>query len=72
MKTRSMEQKNNLMHMIAFKIENKIYYNFDKIKFTTIITADDINLVYAIVDGLTGSFIMDRLNGYCSIQDMLN
>jgi len=70
----SMRDKMVKMHMIAFEIENimtnsnKISVNDSNIK----LTDTEIDLLYCILDGLTEKFIMDRMTGHCSLQDMLD
>ena len=71
---KSMQDKIIKMHMIAFEIENimtdnnKIGIDESNIK----MNADEMNLLYCILDGLTEKFIMDRMTGHCSLQDMLD
>ena len=71
---KSMQDKIIKMHIIAFEIENimtngnKISVNDSNIK----LTDTEIDLLYCILDGLTEKFIMDRMTGHCSLQDMLD
>lgn len=71
---KSMEDKMIKMHLIAFQIEdimtdnNKIGIDESEIK----LTENEIDLLYAILDGLTEKYIMDRVTGYCSLQAMLD
>ena len=70
----SMQDKMIKMHMIAFEIENimtdsnKIGIDESNIK----INADEMDLLYCILDGLTEKFIMDRMTGHCSLKAMLD
>ena len=71
---KSMQDKIIKMHMIAFEIENimtdnnKIGIDESNIK----MNADEMDLLYGILDGLTEKFIMDRMTGHCSLQAMLD
>ena len=73
----SMQDKIYKMHHIAFQIELIVSncYN-ENIKEYVInnltMTEAETDIIYAIVDGLTEKYIMDRITGHCSLQAMLD
>ena len=62
----SMQDKMIKMHVIAFEIEKVMGESNIKL------SDDEMNLLYCILDGLTEKYIMDRVTGHCSLQDMLD
>ncbi len=72
--TTSMEEKMYKMHNIAFQIENTVKSYNEKTHNYEIkhLTDDEIDSLFAIVDGLTEKYILDRMIGHCSLQTMLD
>ena len=61
---RSMQDKMDKMHLISFEIIDVINENS--------MTDDELDMLYDILDGVIEKFIMDRMTGHCSLQDMLD
>lgn len=70
----SMEDKLDRMHFIAFQIQDIVQSFNEKTCNYEIknLNDDESDLLYAIVDGLTVKYIIDRLTGKCSLQAMLD
>ena len=73
----SMQDKMYKMHHIAFQIELIVSKSYNKIskKYeinNKIMPDNESDMLYDILDGLTEKYIMDRINGHCSLQAMLD
>lgn len=66
----SMLEKMNKMYSLAWHIED--YYYAQKIDVCNVMTDPETDMLYAIIDNLTGKYIIDRMTGHCSLQTMLD
>ena len=73
----SMQDKMYKMHHIAFQIELIVSKSYNEISKeyeinNKIMPDNESDMLYAVVDGLTEKYILDRVTGHCSLQDMLD
>lgn len=65
---KSLKDKIGEMNQLGFKCDIYLrseFYDDDA-------TEDDVDEIYAVADGLTEKFVMDTLEGNCSLQRMLS
>ena len=73
----SIQDKIYKMHHIAFQIELIVSKSYNEISKeyeinNKIMPDNESDMLYAVVDGLTEKYILDRVTGHCSLQDMLD
>lgn len=73
----SMQDKMYKMHHVAFQIELILSKSYNEISKeyeinNKIMPDNESDMLYAVVDGLTEKYILDRVTGHCSLQDMLD
>ena len=73
----SMQDKIYKMHHVAFQIELIIKNCYDEnikeyVINNLVMSDDETDMIYAIIDGLTEKYIMDRITGHCSLYEMIN
>ena len=66
----SMHEKFCDMHNIAYQIED--FFKDRGKDVCDFLSETEIDLLYVIIDDLEGRYIIDRITGHCSLQDMLD
>jgi hypothetical protein len=65
----SLKEKVGQMNGLGIKLANTIEHNPDLFE---LLTSDETDTIYGVADGLTEEFVMQRIEGRCSLQAMLD